>query len=259
MRTGNYSFDLIFLILTISLFTACDKFDLDFTTESKFNLDESSHELEIKTKQDDAIITHVVLNGESIGLSCTGCEGVKTFENIKVNYSKGDIKEIEGEWFNVKVSPPYTFNVSISENHDNKERELIIGMIWKSAIRFIEIHQKEGSKNVNSRYTSFSEAKEISDLFMRWNDRDKNTTRSVFDMEIKESSIIKSNDKALMYVFNYNDGFTVIGASKGMYPILAYSETGSFNGNAEIPGVSIWLDFMKEEIENSLINTRSNS
>jgi hypothetical protein len=74
-----------------------------------------------------------------------------------------------------------------------------------------------------------------------------------------DTSIIKSGNNAMMYVFNYDDGFTIIDASKGMYPVLAYSETASFTEEADIPGLSTWIDFMKEGIENSLITTKSNS
>jgi len=117
----------ITVCVTHSLFTSCDKFDLDFTTDSQFDLDASPHELEIKTKQDDAEINRISLDGEMLWVSCPNvdCGEIQAFEKFKVYYSKGSITEIEGEWFNVKVSPPYTFNVSISENHTNKERVLI--------------------------------------------------------------------------------------------------------------------------------------
>jgi len=130
-------------------------------------------------------------------------------------------------------------------------------MIWRSAVNQAVIHQKAGSGNENSRYTSFEEAKEISDLFMGWK-FGNTTTKSGSEKELKESSIIKSDNEAMMYIFNYNDGFTIIGASKGMYPILAYSETGSFTEDADIPGLSTWIDFTKEEIKSSLITTKSN-
>lgn len=245
--------------VTLSLFTSCDKFDLDFTTDSQFNLDASSHELEIKTKQDGALITHISLDNESFWISCPNvdCGEMEAFEKFKVYYSNGFVKEIEGEWFNVKVSPPYTFNVSISENHTDKERELIIKMLWRSANNQVVIHQKAGSGIGNNRYTSLEEAEEISDLFMGWK-FGNTTTKSGSDKELKESSIIKSDNEAMMYIFNYNDGFTIIGASKGMYPILAYSETGSFTEGADISGLSTWIDFTKEEIKSSLITTKSN-
>lgn len=168
MENRNCLSYLICSLLIIHLFTSCDKFDLDFTTKSQFDLDASSHELEIKTKQDEAIITHVSLDDEMILVSCDNinCEEIQAFEKITVYYSKGFVKEIEGEWFNVKVSPPYTFNVSISENQTAKDRKLIIHLEWRSASNQIAIHQKAGSRNGNNLYTSVEEAKEISDLFM---------------------------------------------------------------------------------------------
>lgn len=153
----------ISIYATLFLFTSCDKFDLDFTTQSQFDLDASSDELEIKTKQDGALITHISLDGESFWVSCPNvdCGEMQAFEKFKVYYSKGSVTKIEGEWFNIKVSPPYTFNVSISENHTDKERELIITMLYKSANNQAVIHQKAGSGNENSRHTSIKEAKEI--------------------------------------------------------------------------------------------------
>lgn len=84
------------------------------------------------------------------------------------------------------------------------------------------------------------------------------TTKSGSEKELKDSSVIKSDNEAMMYIFNYNDGFTIIGASKEIYPILAYSETGSFTEGADIPGLSTWIDFTKEEIKNSFLTAKSN-
>lgn len=163
MKTSNFLLLGFFtsVYVTLFLFTSCDKFDLDFTTNSQFNLDASSHEFEIKTKQDEAYINQIILDGESFWVSCPNvdCGEMQVFEKFKVYYSKGSVTEIEGEWFNIKVLPPYTFNVSISENHTDKERVLIIEMVWRSASNQAVIHQKTGSGNENNRYTSFEEAK----------------------------------------------------------------------------------------------------
>ena len=152
------------------LFTSCDKFELNFTTPSQFNLDESSHELEIKTKQDEAIISSINLADEMINISRPNenFTGILSLEKFKVDYLNGSITEIQGEWFTIKVVPPYAFKVSISENHTTKDRKLIIHFGWKSAFKQATIHQKAGNVNKNSRYTSFEEAKEISGLFMGW-------------------------------------------------------------------------------------------
>lgn len=253
MENKTYLSVLICLLFMIHVFTSCDKFDLDFTTASRFDLDASSHELEIKTKQDEALISSISLNGEKIGISRPNenFTGILSLEKFKVHYLYGSITEIDGEWFNIKVDPPYTFKVSVSENHTDKERELIIRMLWRSAVNQAVIHQKAGSGN--SPQTSFEEAKEMSDLFTSW--KSGNTTRS--GKTLKESSIIKSDNRAMMYVFNYNEGFTIISASKRMYPVLAYSETGSFTEDTDIPGLSAWLDFTKEEVRHSFVTAET--
>lgn len=183
----------------IHVFTSCDKFDLDFTTASRFDLDASSHELEIKTKQDEATINLIFLDGEELSVYCPkiDCQKMKIPGKFKIYYSDGDITEVHGEWFNIKVDPPYTFKVSVSENHTDKERKLVIELVWRSAINQIVIYQKAGRGN--NPQTSFEEAKEMSDLFTSW--RSGNTTRS--GKTLKESSIIESDNRAMMYVFNY--------------------------------------------------------
>lgn len=202
-------------LLIISSFFSCDKFDLDFTTDSKFYLDASSHELEIKTKQEGAFINRIFLNDEPLLVSCrkVECEEMVDFEICIVYYfSNGVIKEIEGEWFNLKVADNFTYNISISENHTGKKRSLIIDLIWKSAKKQIVIDQKEGGMSEKTRYTSFAEAKEISNLFMDWK-LGGSKTKSGSERIVQETSTIKSDNEDLMYIFNYNEGFTAVSSS----------------------------------------------
>ena len=93
------------------------------------------------------------------------------------------------------------------------------------------------------------EAEILSNQFVIWNE--KIETRGI-EKQILNTSVVQSEDvsyDALMYIINYTDGFTVISATKGIYPILAYSDKGSLNiDDTTNIGLSIWIDCMKKDI-----------
>ena len=64
---------------------------------------------------------------------------------------------------------------------------------------------------------------------------------------------IDNGNTPLMYVVNFenNDGFIIISATKDYYPILAYSDTGNFDMDNTVPGVSEWQGIMMKELKNS--------
>jgi hypothetical protein len=108
---------------------------------------------------------------------------------------------------------------------------------------------------INSHEAAF-----ISNHFIAWN---QNPATRSSQMEIKNMSAITSanvND-TLMYIFNYEDGFTIISAAKGVFPILAYSYEGSFDEseNENNAGLSVWLDCTKKDITEALNDTTANS
>jgi hypothetical protein len=56
----------------------------------------------------------------------------------------------------------------------------------------------------------------------------------------------------MMYVVNYADGgFVIVGANRGYYPVLAYSEENSFLLSEDMGGVDVWLDETQEVIRQS--------
>ena len=66
------------------------------------------------------------------------------------------------------------------------------------------------------------------------------------------TNIIKEGDIPAMYVINYpNGGFVIVGASKDYYPILAYSDEGTFDLTLEDTGISNWVAETKDAIKNS--------
>ncbi|MCE7060533.1 C10 family peptidase [Dyadobacter sp. CY343] len=55
----------------------------------------------------------------------------------------------------------------------------------------------------------------------------------------------------LFYIIEYvnDEGFTILSADKRMKPILAFSETGSFNEKTDNPGIQLWFDIIRENFE----------
>lgn len=69
---------------------------------------------------------------------------------------------------------------------------------------------------------------------------------------ISKSATIKEDGQDLMYVFNYEGGgFVIVGSTRNYYPILAYSDKGSFVLQDDMGPVDVWLDETKVCIKNS--------
>jgi hypothetical protein len=65
---------------------------------------------------------------------------------------------------------------------------------------------------------------------------------------------VKEDDNPLMYIINYPEGgFAIVSATRNYYPILAYSEEGSFELSSATGwgGVAVWLGETKEAIKGS--------
>jgi hypothetical protein len=103
------------------------------------------------------------------------------------------------------------------------------------------------------------EALSIANNFMDWNQEVTKRSFSEGDRVLKSASVITSKEKrrngriecdTLMYVFNFAKGFTIVSATKDANQILAYSDENSFDVNdTDNIGPSIWLEYMKNEIE----------
>nr|MCR5828202.1 C10 family peptidase [Bacteroidales bacterium] len=62
----------------------------------------------------------------------------------------------------------------------------------------------------------------------------------------------REDGQDLMYIFNYEDGgFVIVGSTRNYYPILAYSDKGSFELQDDMGPVDVWLDETKVSIKNS--------
>lgn len=107
-------------------------------------------------------------------------------------------------------------------------------------------------------FIDLKEAEAISSRFMNWNRGNEQTLRSGSREEntLLNATVVKSDEMdTLMYVINYRRGFTIVSATKEIFPILAYSDGGSFDAseledmeNNENIGLSIWWDLTKKSI-----------
>lgn len=80
--------------------------------------------------------------------------------------------------------------------------------------------------NINAEDASI-----VAEIFNRKN---RNSTRSSPNeptKQIKEISTLYDNGELMMYIVNYQDrkGYTIISATKKYYPVIAYSDEGSFS------------------------------
>ena len=100
-----------------------------------------------------------------------------------------------------------------------------------------------------------NEAIGIANMFAHSNaGSDNPQTKGAFSSTkmISSSETIREDGQNLMYVFNYEGGgFVIVGSTRNYYPILAYSDEGSFILKEDMGPIVIWLDEVKENIKNS--------
>lgn len=83
-----------------------------------------------------------------------------------------------------------------------------------------------------------------------WSDFNGTTRADIDNLEYDLLTIYSENTPQ-MYVFNFKEGgFVVVSATKEFYPILAYSEDGTFPVGEEKEGLKMWLDDTKYAISN---------
>lgn len=100
-----------------------------------------------------------------------------------------------------------------------------------------------------------TEAQAIANMFMRSEAGNLGVATKSSDTRSKRvssSATVREDGQDLMYVFNYEDGgFVIVGSTRNYYPILAYSDKGSFDLQDDMGPVDIWLDETKVGIKNS--------
>jgi len=100
-----------------------------------------------------------------------------------------------------------------------------------------------------------NEASGIADLFVRSNAGNNyfpTKSAGITSKIISSTETIREDGQNLMYVFNYEGGgFVIVGSTRNYYPILAYSDNGSFVLQEDMGAVDVWLDETKVCIKNS--------
>lgn len=122
-----------------------------------------------------------------------------------------------------------------------------VGFDMESAV------EQQMAGKTHSINVSQSEASGIADMFMRsYAGSDMPLTKSADTKRISSSATVREDGQDLMYVFNYEDGgFVIVGSTRNYYPILAYSDKGSFVLQDDMGPVDVWLDETKVSIKNS--------
>lgn len=78
-----------------------------------------------------------------------------------------------------------------------------------------------------------------------------NITRKI-ENNISKFETIEKDGTNYMYIFNFTKGgFVIVGGSKDYYPILAYSENGSFDKTNYNIGLVNWIDETSSALANS--------
>ncbi len=109
----------------------------------------------------------------------------------------------------------------------------------------------------DENFVSIEEAKIAAEnIFKNFNNstaETRNATVSTLsEKQIKEiHSVSDDAGEIVYYVINYDDeGYLLLSADKRLNPVLAFSETGSFDINGEKPdGLNSWMDFMKLKVK----------
>lgn len=120
---------------------------------------------------------------------------------------------------------------------------------------FINARISESQLKDESSFVSVEEAKNIANLFFYKQAFANPLSRNDGNKEIDGTPIkvLDEDGSPLMYILNYkNGGFVIISATKDYYPVLAFSDKGSFVLSDQVNGVSIWFNDTKKQIKNSI-------
>ena len=102
---------------------------------------------------------------------------------------------------------------------------------------------------------SQSEAAGIAEMFLRTeagSNMIQTKSSGAQSKRVSTTATVREDGQDMMYVFNYEDGgFVIVGSTRNYYPILAYSDKGSFELQDDMGPVDVWLDETKVCIKNS--------
>ncbi len=123
----------------------------------------------------------------------------------------------------------------------NPEVSSVVEQKQTTLTRIVNVTQEE-AYTIADRFVSSELGK---DIFLT---KGANTNSNL----VKSSATVREDGQDLMHVFNFEGGgFIIIGATRNYYPILAYSDKGSFLLKDDMGPVDVWLDETKVCIKNS--------
>lgn len=117
------------------------------------------------------------------------------------------------------------------------------------------IIERQRAVQTHDDNVSLTEANGIADRFFSSNVGSTGLSTKSDDSRsnlISTAETVREDGQDLMYVFNYEDGgFVIVGSTRNYYPILAYSDEGTFVLQEDMGPVDVWLDETKVCIKNS--------
>lgn len=130
--------------------------------------------------------------------------------------------------------------------------DLITGNLDNESDEFSENNEVVTSENVN---ITLDVARKIAMQFMQENGNAE--LRSGRDNEIQKTECIIEDNDTLMYLVNFEDGFTLVSGSSVTYPVLGFADQNNLyqddiNNNSDL---SFWFEYVKGQIKETLNDT----
>lgn len=117
----------------------------------------------------------------------------------------------------------------------------------KDLITNTEVQEKVFRESDDVTFVSTSKANKIARAFFGTLSNDPVTKSSINLVSTETIRDSSSENNPLMYVINYADGgFVIISATKDYYPVLAYSDEGSFVLSEDMGSVAVWWEKPKK-------------
>lgn len=125
---------------------------------------------------------------------------------------------------------------------------LLLGLFWAlmacSKENELEVANQSNSSLEKKFFISKSEALALVETLQRNRRTTETSGKEVNDI----ATFADPEGKAIFYIINFKDnqGHLLLSADKRMKPVLAFSETGTFDLETDNPGIQLWKDFIAE-------------
>lgn len=140
---------LMLMCILVSIF-GCSKHQTEFLTENNFNLSNSSHQIQVKVKQEGWGISAIIVDGnvtyvhevipEKINDTVI-VDGTYEHQGFSWTYRNNELNGITGLWFDIRINDGKAIDVNIGKNDTGRDRELKIAVTWRVLPDYIVVHQ----------------------------------------------------------------------------------------------------------------------